>query len=98
MLCLTLGTGLPEQQNLEKLFIQSMFVVSDDHGGSRIIKALQGHPTLEHLEFRFCFHEQINKRLESMGGLLSLQACKVCSLILVVVGGAYTGNLGLACD
>jgi hypothetical protein len=69
-----LVTGLQNNKTLKRLSIPGM----SDQGCSRIITALEGHPTLENLEFSLM--DQVDKTLKSLRGLLSLQTCKACSL------------------
>jgi hypothetical protein len=75
-----LATGLQNNKTL-KQFTLDHYEVSD-RGDARIIKALEGHPSLEHLGF-YIWYRLGKKTLESLRGLLSLQSCKVCSLKLI---------------
>ncbi len=83
-----LVTGLQNNKTLKQLSF--CFGEVSDCGDSRIVKALEGHPTLEHLNLRAGTRGQVNKNLKSLRGLLSLQSCKVCSLELT---GVCTGNV-----
>jgi hypothetical protein len=74
-----LATGLQNNKTLKRFSFVSW--IMSDRDRSRIITALKGHPTLEHLGFDILSAES-KKTPESLICLLSLQTCKVWSLHL----------------
>jgi hypothetical protein len=60
-----LVTGLQSNKNLKR-FVFSWSSGISDRGKSRIITALEGHPTLEHLGFDIESHQSNKTTLESL--------------------------------
>jgi hypothetical protein len=78
-----LVTGLQNNKTLKRFSFSACSM--SDRDKSRIVTALEGHPTLEHLGFDISSSYEsnnINKTPERLIHLLSLQTCNICSLEL----------------